>query len=154
MSFARSEAPGDSLCYPYSSRNIALQERRAAGSRPHEIPSALAEKSQREAGGLEAFGRAFIEPGGPEARRSYEEWRRDPRRSEVTSYVQNFQHRYLFEISRSQVRDSAKKTGHALGNVRASENIPEVRDFDTPFAHQYLFHEYLERFRTLPTWQD
>ena len=96
----------------------------------------------------------LVRPGGPAVNAIYQRWLSHPARKEVHTFVQKFRHDYLFDVTQEEVRDVARRTCHALGTVKREENHSEVRDFDTPFAHQYLFHRYLESYRKVPTWQE
>ena len=84
----------------------------------------------------------------------YRRWRRRPGYGEVVEFVENFEHRHLFEITSSQLEAVKRRSWHALGNVCKEEQLPEVENFTCPFAFQHLFHRYVEEERALPTWQE
>jgi hypothetical protein len=96
----------------------------------------------------------LVARGGPGPRQTLEGWLANDRRTEVHKFVKGFQHKYLFEISRAEIHSAAIKTVHSLDDIKSEQNINRVKDFDTPFAFQYLFHQYLEECRSVPTWQD
>ncbi len=74
--------------------------------------------------------------------------------------VRNFEHRALFEISPSDViavasRTGSRRTAHALGALEKGKvNTNAIRDFPTPFAQTFFFHDWLERNQRIPRWQD
>ncbi len=84
----------------------------------------------------------------------YRRWRRRPGYGEVVEFVENFEHRYLFEIRPREIESVKQRSEHALGDVYKEEQLPEVEDFTCPFAFQHLFHRYVEEERALPTWQE
>ncbi|MDB5045718.1 MAG: hypothetical protein JWQ08_1768 [Deinococcus sp.] len=96
----------------------------------------------------------LLERGGLPAQTAYRRWLQRPGYGAVHRLVQHFEHRYLAEISCDLLNDVRARSEHALGTVAASEQLPEVEDWTTPFAFQHLFHWYLEQERQVPTWQE
>lgn len=82
------------------------------------------------------------------------DWRNRPGYDEVVKFVEGFTHRHLFQISSSDVRETILRSGHALGDVRAGEQLRFIEDFTTPFAFQHLFHWYVEEKKSIPTWKE
>src|SRR3712207_5572206 len=70
----------------------------------------------------------------------YRRWRTRPGYGEVVEFVENFEHRYLFEITPTQARAVIRSSAHALGDVSSGEQMKEVEDSTVPFAFQHLFH--------------
>lgn len=92
--------------------------------------------------------------GNTQCQNSYNYWTRRPEiRAEVVPFVEGFTHSFLFRATRADYEAVVSTSGHALGNVQTSEQIREVEDFFTPFAFQHLFHDYIETYQQLPTWE-
>lgn len=90
--------------------------------------------------------------GGP-GQIALERWRSRPGYGEVVRFVESFTHEALFTISHQDVLAVLGRTEHALGNVRATEQIAAIENFTCPFALHHLFHRLVERTGELPTWQ-
>lgn len=104
--------------------------------------------------GFDDCKRELLNRAGGYALSQYHRWRIRPGYGEVVAFVENFTHRYLYELTPAQVRSVARCSQHALGNVQAREAMDEVEDCTTPFAYQHLFHCYVEQKQSLPTWQE
>jgi len=90
---------------------------------------------------------------GPPAR-ALQQWQLKPELIEVVPFVTEFVHKYLFQIDPAEVELVMSRSGHALGNVQSTEQLPIIENFWTPFALQHLLHWYIEKHRALPTWED
>ncbi len=100
-----------------------------------------------------------------EAKERFQAWEnraqkyaQDPRKKqlqhEFIKKVKSLVHEYLFQITTGEIEGVLKKSEHALGNLdRKRDSLPEVENFDTPFALQYFFHALLEKNRSIPTFQ-
>lgn len=95
----------------------------------------------------------LVQRGGSSTEAVLSAWRQKPGYGEVVSFVENFDHRALFQLSSEDVLGALRATEHALGNVEAAEQLPEIENFTCPFALQHLFHRLIERTGELPTWQ-
>ena len=108
--------------------------------------------------GFDDCRRELLDRAGGEAPREYRSWRKRPGYGEVVEFVENFTHRYLFEITPEQARAVIdRSTGpldHALGDVASREQMREVENATVPFAFQHLFHRYIEEQRALPSWRE
>ncbi len=98
--------------------------------------------------------RELLNRAGGRALERYHEWRARPGYGEVVDFVENFTHRYLYELDPARIRSVAQRSEHALGDVQAKEAMDEVENCTTPFAFQHMFHRYIEQKRALPTWQE
>ncbi len=104
--------------------------------------------------GFEDCQRELLDRVDGEATRRYREWRGRSGHSEVVAFVENFTHRYLYEITPVQARSVMARSGHALQGVYKEDRLLEVEDATVPFAYQHLFHGYVEEHRQLPTWEE
>lgn len=88
--------------------------------------------------------------------REYERWRRHPRRRRVVPAVENHRTRVLYTLTPQDVEEVCKNTEHALGEVKSSRvaRVRGARDWNPDFAFTHLLHFYLEKYKSLPTWQD
>jgi hypothetical protein len=96
----------------------------------------------------------LLRPGALGAHYAIQRWRGNSLYRDVIPFVENFTHRYLFELGNGTVRDIVARSSHALGDVQSTEQLEEVENFHTPFALQHLFHWYVEAHRSLPTWTE
>ncbi|WP_157659667.1 hypothetical protein [Burkholderia ubonensis] len=97
--------------------------------------------------------RDLLDRAGRPARDVLADWRARSGYGHVVAFVENFTHRYLFALSPNDVRNVIRNSTHALGNVKAEEQLDYIEDFTTPFAFQHLFHWYIEHNRGIPTWK-
>ncbi|WP_342114573.1 hypothetical protein [Pseudoduganella sp. OTU4001] len=96
----------------------------------------------------------LLRPGATGATRALQAWRRNALYREVVPFVENFSHRFLYELGPESVRDVIMRSRHALGDVESVEQLAVIEDFHTPFALQHLFHWYVEANESLPTWTE
>lgn len=96
----------------------------------------------------------LLRPGAIGAARALQAWRRNTLYREVVPFIENFSHRFLYELGPESVRDVIKRSRHALGDVESEEQLTVIEDFHAPFALQHLFHWYVEKNRSLPTWTE
>ena len=96
---------------------------------------------------------SLVVHGGPLCRSTYREWETRPGYGQVVEFVKQFNHLHLFGVTPEHIDRVIATTEHALGDVAASEQIPEIEDFTCPFAFEHLFHRYIERTKRVPTWQ-
>lgn len=82
-----------------------------------------------------------------------EKWERD-RPPKVINFAKQFTHEFLFDVRPDNVLDVARRTEHALGDVRKSEILTEIEDYSSPFAFQDMFHACLEEKGAIPIWSE
>jgi hypothetical protein len=102
---------------------------------------------------------SLMVPGGQPIRDLYRSWRNRANFSAVHAFVDDFAHRALYTQKVADIEDVCRNTDHSLGQIskrwlEAQKDYPAVRDFNTPFAMQYLFHAFLEDKGRLPLWQE
>jgi hypothetical protein len=118
----------------------------------------MGQDTENAAVGFDDCRRELLDRAGGQALREYRSWRERPGYGEVVEFVENFTHRYLFEITPDQamsvVRRSTGPRDHALGDVASKEQMKEVENATVPFAFQHLFHRYIEEKRALPSWRE
>jgi len=95
----------------------------------------------------------LLERAGKPALAVYEQWRKRPGYEQVVSFVENFEHKALFEFTPTDMQNVMEETEHALGDVPKEHAIKEIEDFTCPFALQHIFHRYIENAGRIPTWQ-
>jgi len=98
--------------------------------------------------------RDLLLPGTDKAEAKLKAWQSNAYYREVVPFVENFSHRYLYELTPAAIQDVIERTNHALGNVRKEEKLSFIEDYHTPFALQHLFHWYVEEKKALPTWTE
>ncbi|MFC7757541.1 hypothetical protein ACFQY4_05365 [Catellatospora bangladeshensis] len=59
-------------------------------------------------------------------------------------------------MSSRTVGEVCRRTGHALGNVKSAEveALPQIADWNPPFAFTFVLHHLTERSRSVPTWDE
>lgn len=100
----------------------------------------------------------LVARGGTHAITAYNNWTHDSRYAkEVVPFVQSFDQSYIFNVTRKEF-DTVKRTiesdekQHALLGVSSSDNIPETKNLNSPWAFIQLFHRYIEEKQRVPTW--
>jgi hypothetical protein len=87
-----------------------------------------------------------------------QKYAKEPRKKQLQygfiKKVKYLVHEYLFQITTSEIEGVLERSEHALGDLDPGrDSLPEVEDFDTPFALQYFLHALLEKNRSIPTFQ-
>jgi hypothetical protein len=104
---------------------------------------------------FEACKEQLLDKGNSQLQSYYHHWTQRPDvRTEVVPFVQNFTHDFLYQVTRADYEACVRASGHALGDIRSTEQRREIEDFFTPFALGHLFHELVETSQKLPTWED
>lgn len=85
---------------------------------------------------------------------AYEKWKARPDGKEVARFVEGFTHAHLLTITTASLRVVMNASGHALGDIKTEEQLPFIENFTCPFALQHIFHGYIERKRSIPTWEE
>lgn len=88
-------------------------------------------------------------------RKRFEDWERDPRRTEVVPVVLAHRTRVLYRLTEDDVHEVCQHTEHALGQVRreVGESVPQIVDWHPDFAFTHTFHACVERIGAVPTYQ-
>lgn len=91
---------------------------------------------------------------GSERARSYVEWWRGHFAS-IRNDVEAFASEKLFSVTSADVSAVLKRGTHALGEIEKERELSEVEDSHMPpTAMQDLFHRFIEREGSLPTWEE
>ncbi|MBD0741637.1 hypothetical protein BG418_09080 [Streptomyces sp. CBMA152] len=96
----------------------------------------------------------------PAADMEYESWTSNPRyRDRVVPHVLSHRTEVIYRLTPRDIDEVCRDTsrirgGHALGDIRKSEGtrIPEVNDWNPPFAFSHVFHHVVESLGRVPTW--
>ena len=103
--------------------------------------------------GIEDVCRDLLDHANAAGQSCYRSWKARPGYEDVVRFVHDFRHRRLFELRIADVDATVMASRHALGNIRAVEQLAEVENLTVPFAFHHIFHWCLEEDGRVPTWQ-
>ncbi len=72
----------------------------------------------------------------------------------MARHILDFEVHALWQSAPERIEQTARTSSHALGNIAASENRAVIRDAYTDWAMEFLFHDFIETFAYVPTWDD
>jgi hypothetical protein len=101
--------------------------------------------------------REIVERVGSAAKAAYDEWRSDPTKADVVSYVTHFTHSYLFAIEPKEFEEvrqrmASSRREHALEGAEKEDETQDSEGLENSWAYVQLFYRFIEEKRCVPSW--